>query len=237
MTAAMTFAVSTMLAPSAHAQNWTDKGFVNISFGAQAPSHDLTTTTTFDLYGETATQTATQSVGGGAFFDIAGGYKVWKNLAAGIGITVVGSSADLAVNAQLPDPEVFDRFRAVSTTIPDAKHRQTAINLTGTWIMPFTEKVDFGFQFGPTIFLVRQDVPGTLQIAEPGPTVTSATLVKEDKTSVGVHFGVDGTYKITPRYGVGVLLRYTVGSADIAGADDSLTLGGFQIGVGGRIRF
>jgi hypothetical protein len=216
---------------------WTDKGFANVSFGVQAPSQDLRTNTTFDIYGETASQIADQQVGGGAFFDISGGYKVWKNMAVGVGLTFVGSSSDLIVNAQIPDPVFFDRPRAVSTTLTDAKHRQTAINLTGTWMMPVTDKVDVGFQFGPTIFLVSQDVPGTLQVAEPGPTITSAQLTKDDHTAFGVHFGVDATYLITPKIGAGVLVRYTVGSVDIVGAEDGLTLGGFQIGFGGRFRF
>jgi hypothetical protein len=216
---------------------WTDKGFANVSFGVQAPSHALTTNTTFDIYGETASQMASQDVGGGAFFDISAGYKVWKNLAAGIGVTFVGSNSDLVVNAQIPDPVFFDRPRAVSATLNDAHHKQTAINLTGTWMMPVTDKVDVGFQFGPTIFLVSQDVPGTLQVAEPGPTVTSSSLVKDDHTSIGVHFGVDATYLITPRFGAGLLVRYSVGSVDIVGAEDGLTLGGFQIGFGGRLRF
>ena len=103
--------------------------------------------------------------------------------------------------------------------------------------MPVTDKVDVGFQFGPTIFLVSQDVPGTLTVTEPGPTVTSAALVKDDHTTVGVHFGIDATYLITPRYGAGVLVRYSVGSVDIVGSSDGLTLGGFQIGFGGRVRF
>ncbi len=238
MTSAAILATSALLAPPAYAQmQWTDKGFANVNFGVQAPSHTLTTDTTFEIYGESASQVTTQDVGGGAFFDISGGYKVWKNLAAGIGITFVGSSADLIVNAQIPDPGFFDRPRAVSTTLTDAKHRQTAINLTGTWMMPVTDKIDVGFQFGPTIFLVSQDVPGTIQVAEPGPTVTSAALTKDDHTTVGVHFGIDATYLITPRYGAGLLVRYSVGSVDIVGADEGLTLGGFQIGFGGRVRF
>jgi len=238
LTVAAAVVTSAVLAQPADAQmQWTDKGFANVSFGVQAPSHTLTTNTTFDIYGETASQIASQDVGGGAFFDISAGYKVWKNLAAGIGLTFVGSKSDLIVNAQIPDPVFFDRPRAVSATLPDANHKQTAINLTGTWIMPVTEKVDVGFQFGPTIFLVSQDVPGTLQVAEPGPTVTSAALSKDDHTSIGVHFGVDATYLITPRFGAGLLVRYSVGSVDIVGSEEGLTLGGFQIGFGGRLRF
>lgn len=236
MTLALAAATAAVARPAA-AQQWTDRGFVNVSFGVQAPSRDLATTTTFDIYGEPASLTATQDVAGGAFFDIAGGYKVWRNLAAGIGLTFVGSKADLAVSAQIPDPDFFDRPRAASTTLTDAKYRETAIHLTGTWVMPMTEEFDVAFQFGPTIFLVSQDLPGTLQVSEPGPSITSGAFLKDDHTTIGVHFGVDGTYLVTPRIGVGALVRYSVGSVDISGASDGLTVGGFNIAAGVRVRF
>ena len=196
--------------------------------------------TTPDIYGEPASFASTQDVGGGAFFDISGGYKIWRNLAVGIGLTHVGSTTDLTVNAQIPDPLFFDQPRNVTVSVPDAHHSQTAINLTGTWVMPITDKIDVGYQFGPTIFLVSQDLPGAPPagaIVEPGPTVTSLPLESEDKTTVGIHFGMDVTYMITPRFGVGGIARYSWGSADLAGADKSLTLGGFQIGGGLRVRF
>ncbi len=41
MTSAAILATSAVLVPAAHAQmQWTDKGFANVSFGVQAPSHD-----------------------------------------------------------------------------------------------------------------------------------------------------------------------------------------------------
>jgi hypothetical protein len=235
--AALGALLCTCAAAPASAQVWTDKGFVNVTFGAQAPSHTLDTNQNPDIYGEPASIRTTQDVAGGAFFEISGGYKVWKNLAAGIGFMHVGSNADLVVAADIPDPDFFDRPRAVTGSIADAGHSQNAINLTATWMMPFTDKVDFGFQFGPTIFLVSQELPGVPTITEPGPSVTFGSLVDEDKSTVGIHFGVDGTYLVTPRFGVGALLRYSWGSVDFDGASDSLTLGGFQIGVGGRVRF
>lgn len=236
ITTALVAATAAVARPAA-AQQWTDRGYMNVSFGVQAPSRTLTTNTTFDIYGEQASQEATQDVGGGGFFDIAGGYKVWRNLAAGVGLTFVGSKADLSVAARIPDPTFFDRPRSVSTTLTGAKYKETAVHLTGTWMMPMTEEFDIALQFGPTIFLVSQDVPGTLQVAEPGPTVTSAALVKDDHTTVGVHFGVDATYLFTPRIGAGVLVRYSVGSVDVAGATESLKVGGFNIGAGVRVRF
>jgi len=236
--AAFATALAVTVTPDAHAQmQWTDKGFFNVTFGGQAPSQTLSAETTPDIYGEPASIRSTQDVGGGFFFDFAGGYKVWRNLAVGIGLARVASSGDLLVDASIPDPLVFDSPRSVTAVVPDAKHSQTSINLTGTWMMPVTDKVDVGFQFGPTIFMVSQDLPVDFQIQEPTPTITSTSLEKLDKTTVGIHFGVDVTYLVTPRYGVGVLARYTWGSADITGADESVTVGGLQIGGGFRVRF
>ena len=226
-------------AQTARAQmQWTDQAFVSVNFGAQAPSRTLTTQTTPTIYDEPASFSSTQDVGGGAFFDISGGYKLWENLAVGIGITHVGRTADLAIDARIPDPLFFDRPRSVTLSAPDAHHSQTAINLTGTWIMPVTDKIDVGYQFGPTIFLVSQDVPGVPTISEPGPTFSSLPLDSNDKTTLGIHFGVDVTYMVNPRFGVGGIARYTWGSAELVENDDeSLTVGGFQIGGGLRVRF
>ena len=235
---ALSLVLTVGFAPAAHAQmKWTDKGFVNVNFGVQAPSQSFTSETNPEIYGEPASIRASQDVAGGGFFDIAGGYKVWSNLVVGLGFTHVGSTADMNVNADIPDLIGFDTPRPITTTIPDAKHSQNSIHLMGTWMVPVTDKVDVGVQFGPTIFLVSQDVPGIPTIQEPGPTITSFPIEKQDKTTVGFHLGVDMAYMVTPRYGAGLLLRYTWGSADIAGASDSVTVGGLQIGGGLRVRF
>ena len=199
------FSLSLTQPADAQQLSWTDKAFASVNFGGQAPSRSLSATTTPDIYGEPASFASTQDVGGGAFFDISGGYKIWQNLAVGIGVTHVGSKADLTVNASIPDPLFFDQPRLVTTSLPNAKHSQTAINLTGTWVMPITDKIDVGYQFGPSIFLVSQDLPGVPTISEPGPTIASLPVDSVDKTTIGIHFGVDVTYMITPRYGVGRL--------------------------------
>ena len=236
--AGLALALTTVLAPDAFAQmQWTNKGFVNVSFGAQAPSQELATNNTFDLYNESAILSATQDVGGGVFFDISAGYKVWRNLCVGVGFSHVGSSADFVVNAQIPDPDFFDSPRLVSASVTDANHSQPALHFTGTWMMPVTDKVDVGFQFGPSIFMVSQDLPTAISVSEPGPAITDLQVTSVDKTTVGLHFGVDVTYLVTPRIGAGVLARYVWGSADLDGTDDSLTLGGFQFGGGLRVRF
>src|SRR5262245_37661741 len=62
------------------------KTFVSISAGGQFGSQTFSSSTSFPLYGETATTATNQAVGGGFVFDASGAYRVWRNLAVGIGI-------------------------------------------------------------------------------------------------------------------------------------------------------
>ena len=216
---------------------WTDRGFLNVNFGVQEVSRSIDAESTFSLYGEEGRLSSTQPVDGGGFFDFSVGYKVWRNLAVGIGYSRVKSDADVSLAASVPDPNFFDRPRAVTGSASEAEHSENAIHLQGTWMMPVTDKIDLGLSFGPTIFTAKQEIPVSIAVSEPGGAISSTEIASVDKTTVGINFGVDFNYLFTPRIGAGVLARYTWGSMDLESAGESLTLGGFQIGAGVRIRF
>jgi hypothetical protein len=223
--------------PAQAQMTWTDKGFFNLDGGAQVGSTDFSTTTPFELYGETGSLTAAQDIKGGGFFNVSAGYKVWRNLAIGVGYTFTSSQSDAAVSASVPDPLFFDAHRQVTATASGLKHKEQQIHITGTWMIPVTDKVDVGLSFGPTFFNVTQDLPNGLTVTEPGPTVNSVAVEEIDDSTVGFHLGVDVTYMVTPRFGVGGLARVTRGSVDVERGGQDLKLGGFQIGGGLRVRF
>lgn len=231
-------AASVLVPTVAAAQmTWTDKGYVTISGGGQAGSHTLTMQPAFTLYDEDSTLTSTQKAGGGPFLDIGGGYKVWQNLVLALSYSHVGGDSDAAIAAQVPDPVQFDHPRAVTTSLPGANHSENAVHISAVWMVPVTDKIDVGVAAGPTIFMIRQDVASGLTVTEPGPNVTSVASAKVKKTTGGFHAGVDVTYLLTKQIGAGLLARYTFGSVDLPDAADSLTVGGFQLGVGLRYRF
>ena len=221
-------------APVQAQMTWTDKGFAAADGGVQVGSKSFDTNATFDLYEEVATLDTTRKGKAGGFFDIRGGYKVWRNLAVGAGISWFGSKSDVSINAAIPDPIRQDQLRSVSLTAANAKRSETALHLTGTWMVPVTDKIDVGLGAGPSIFFVKNDTVTALNVAEPGPSA-SASIEKISETTVGLHLGVDVRYMLTSRYGVGGLLRYTWAKADLPGG--KLTAGGLQIGAGGRVRF
>ena len=226
-----------VVVPAEAQMQWPDQAFANVNFGIQEASRTLDATSTFDLYGETGTLTATQPIDGGGLFDISAGYKVWRNLAVGLGYSRVKSDADIAIAANVPDPNFFDRPRGVTGTASEAEHSENAIHIQGTWVMPVTDKIDVAFSFGPTIFMVTQDVATAISVTEPGPSLASTTITAEDKSAVGFNLGFDANYFFRPRIGAGVLLRYTRGSVDLDSAAENLTVGGFDLGFGLRMRF
>lgn len=225
------------LPAQAQTTTWNDKGFVNVNVGLQGGSRTLATATTFDLYEEAATVSTAQEVGGGGLFDLSAGYKVWTNLALGVGYSRTSSSEDAVLTGSVPDPVFFDRPRPVTATVGDLSYSENAIHLLAVWMIPITEEIDVALSAGPTIFNISQDLPGSFTVTEPGPTVGNVAVTSVKETAVGINLGVDVTYMITPRFGVGGLARFTRGSVDLEGASESLTVGGFQIGGGLRVRF
>jgi hypothetical protein len=222
---------------SAQTMQWTDKGYVTVNGGVQAGSHNLDTNSTFTQYDEPASVTSTQKVKGAGFFDIGAAYRVWgQNLLAGVSFSHTSSDATVALSASIPDPLITDRARTVTTSQAGAKHAENAVHLAAIWMLPVANKMDVGIFAGPSIFSVKQDTITALTVSEPGPTV-NAPLNEVKKTTVGFNAGVDLQYMIAKKWGVGGLARYTWGSANITGATKKLSVGGFQIGAGARLRF
>jgi hypothetical protein len=51
-------------------------GFVNINIGAQPSRRNIDKSQSLPVFGETATISSSQSIHGGAIFDVSGGYRV-----------------------------------------------------------------------------------------------------------------------------------------------------------------
>ena len=222
---------------SAQTMQWTDKGYVTVNGGAQVGSDTLEQSSSFPLYEETASVSTSQKVKGGGFFDIGGAYRVWgNNLLAGVSFTHTSSKSDVSLTGSIPDPAVFDRPRAVSSTQGGAKHSENTIHFAAIWMIPVANKLDIGVFGGPSIFAVKQDTVTTLTVTEPGPNV-SAPLTEVSKTVAGANFGVDVQYLVANKIGVGMLARYSIGSAKFTDTANSVKVGGFQIGGGARLRF
>jgi hypothetical protein len=221
---------------------WEDRGFVNASVGSQAGSDDLSVDVGRDVYDERMSIQSSVDGGGGALWDVAGGYRVWRNLVVGLGYSRFANDNDVTATITIPNPLVTDAPRSGSAAA-GLEHSETAVHFIASWMIPVTDKIDVALFGGPSIFSLTQDVITDVAFTEVGSPFTSVdiggpTVTEASATGVGVNIGADVTYLVARRVGVGGFLRYTGGnvSFDEAGGFE-MTAGGVQIGFGVRYRF
>jgi hypothetical protein len=209
--------------------------FLNVNVGAQPQQREIKTSQTQTIYDEAATITSTQSIDNGPVFDVTGGYRLTPRFAVAIGVSYFSDQGDSTVVAGIPDPIFTDRPRTVTAVGTDLNHRELGIHLQAVYFVPVSDRFDVSLSAGPSIFRVSQELTPT--VAVPART-QNINLVKEsqDATAIGINAGVDGNFMITPQFGVGLFVRYAGASVDLSSVED-LNVGGFQTGLGLRVRF
>ena len=237
--------------PAAEAQTsiweraWEDAAFVSINFGYQVGDRSfLRTFLPSAIYGETATYGVNYESGGGGFFDISGGVRVWRNLAAGLGVTRFSTASGAAVTGSIPHPLFFDQPRTGTFARSDLEHTETGIHLQAVWVVPVTDQIEVSVFGGPSFFSVDQGLITSVTFAEiEAPffevAFTGASTTTVSDRAVGGNMGVDITYLVTERYGGGLFVRWAGASVDIpaSGGSPSIDVGGTQFGIGLRARF
>jgi len=224
----------TLSAVPAAAQT-TKNIFLDVNVGVQAASRSFVVEAAQPVYGETAVTTSTQKVGSGVLIDVGGGYRVWRDLSIGLGFARTSNSADAAVSAAIPHPVFYDRQATVDTTADSLGHSETAVYLQAMWTVPVTDKIDASFSVGPAFIRVAQELVGGVTVAT-GTQDAVPAIEEHTDTANGFLVGADLSYLLNPRYGVGGFVRYIRGEVGIPGVPE-LTLGGFQVGGGVRLRF
>ena len=225
--------------------SWQDRGYVNFNAVLQTGPGDTAVSGSFELYDETGTFQGPWHLSGGPTLDLSGGVRVWRNLAVGIGFSHLSDSSPVALTALIPDPLFTDQPVERTIGVGDLEHSQTGIHISGVWFWPVTDKIDVAISAGPSFFRVSADTITGIDVEPNTTNPTGVQRTTEKDTAVGGHFGVDVTYLLWPKVaslpgapsiGAGVLLRYAGASADFPSLD-SLDVGGFQAGIGVRVRF
>jgi hypothetical protein len=211
------------------------KMFANISVGGQLQSRDFTSVATFQLFDETGTVTANQTIGSGFVFDAAAGYRFAGRLAGAIGISTFNGTGEAASTVAIPSP-LFVGKPTIKNFSPsdygDLKQSNVAVNFQVVYMWPLTNRFDLQVYGGPSVIHVSQDIASATPVEN-----STATIEKQSATTGKAgSVGVDLAYRLSNRYGVGGFVRYLGGQADLPGVEN-LTLGGTQAGGGIRIRF
>jgi hypothetical protein len=261
---AFLFAMCTLVALSARdaaaqvGQAWTDRGYVNLNVGFGSGSDDLDAEPTFSIYDENGTLSLSQAIDSGAFFDLSGGGRVWRNVSVGIAFHQGSTDGEAIVEGSVPHPLVFDRHRRVTLSVGDLTRSERAIHLQFGYMLLLSDRINLHLTVGPSFFKLRQDTITLVDIAEGAGNNTvnaTATVAERTDSPTGFNIGADVAYMFYDadpiKVGVGMFLRYTRATADVeltrvvlpgvAGQPQGNVVdsdvGGLQIGFGGRLRF
>ena len=221
----------------AQTATWNDRVFANVSFGVQPGTEGLSSTLGIDLYGEPgAIRTATE-VGTGPVFDIVAGGRVRDRFGAALGLAFRSKDRGASVEGEIPDPIFFEQPRTVTLSLGNLTHSETWITPMFVWFHPLNEDFDAMVMAGPAFVRVNHDQLGTVEVSEgaSGPNL-AVTTSRVSKTVTGFSIGGDVRYLLTTNIGVGGFLRFARASVDLAD-NQSLDVGGLQLGVGIRIRY
>jgi hypothetical protein len=227
-------------------QPWTERAFVNVNVGAQSKARRYEIAGSMPVYDETATYETALTTGDGALFDLAGGYRVYGNLAVGVGFTRYADSHDATVTGLVPDPLFFDSPHPSSLTLNGLDHSETAVHLSAAFmvpvLVPVLERLDVVVFGGPSFFSLDKDILDAVSIAPGGINLENATTRSVSGSATGGHIGVDVSYIALRTAGIGVgvgaFVRQTGATVDVPDVSGGeVKVGGLNYGVGARIRF
>jgi Outer membrane protein beta-barrel domain len=208
---------------------------VGVNVGAQTRSSTTSTDFSFPVYGQTAAVTTSTSVDGGPLFDLSGTYRFMPRIGVGVGYSAFSKTGSAQGAASIPSPVFFNQPAAVVINATDAKHTENNFYVVVAGFVPITDVIELSLFIGPSFTKVKQDVISSVTVP-PGTQSVVSAMTTESGTAKGVNVGADLSYQFTRLIGAGAFIRYNGGSVDLTTLSD-VKAGGFQLGIGARLRF
>jgi hypothetical protein len=239
LTICILIALATPLDATAQAR-WTDRVRLAASGGVQW-TRPLSESLAPDKYVEPALITAEADQTLLPLVDAGVIVRLTGNIGAGASVSYVTGARDGRVDAELPHPFYFNRPRAVSGSLSDVQHAELALNAGGVYMIVL-RRLDIALSGGATFFRVEQDLVRDVTVNEIFPydtaTLAAAQMSRVTESVVGYHAGADVTWKLSSRWGVGMLARFSRARVPfiVDGLDAGrATVGGPQVAAGLRL--
>jgi hypothetical protein len=231
---------------SAQGATWADRGYINVGWGVESGTTDMTDTRTSTIYEESATVNTASTFTSGSLFDVGVGIRIWRNLTIGAAYHQEQNDTEGTVSGQIPSPVFFNRPRTLTGTEPlDRKEAATHLNIG--WVVPIGSKLDVLVYGGPSFFRLTQEVISNVVPNESGASGSTIpgtiTVAERKKSQTGYNVGADVTYIVwsndSVRVGVGGFARMTSAETDVEllSTSQPTKVGGVQFGFGARLRF
>jgi hypothetical protein len=224
---------------------WLDRGYLSVNGLYQTAGPAFTQSQSWTYFAETATATIDYPAESAPGIDMAGGYRIWRNLAVGAGLTYVSRPTTTVVSGSLPNPLYLNKPTTLSGGFA-ASHSETAVNVLAMWAIPLRPKMLLMVGGGPSFVSVTQTIVVadgigvSLVYPYDSGSIRSAKTTDSSQLALGFSVGADFTYRLAKTIGVGGMVRYARASADfpVAGQPSvPVATGGLEVGGGLRVLF
>jgi hypothetical protein len=216
-----------------------------INAGQQASSTTLNDTQTFQQYQEQGTFTLVRTTRKRAFYDGGVAIPIVGGLHAGATFSFFNDPGSGTVTAQVPHPFFFNQLRTTSGTASGIDRKETAVHIQVLWTARAAGGIEFTAFGGPSIFQTEQGLATKVNLTLANevypydtlsfPGMTTQTI--KDRVN-GYNAGVDMTWKLGKKFGLGVLIRYSHGQKNFTptgGQAVKIEAGGLHAGGGLRV--
>ena len=219
-----------------------ERGWITLNVGSGSGSSGFSDTIQKPLYTETETIATTYPGGGGLVASGAVGFRIWKQLSAGVGVSHTSRSDDAAIDASLPHPFFDNQPRQISGTA-NATHEEMGVDVKIGWTVPLSPRMRLILSGGPSFITVHQGVVTGVKYSESYPYDTAqfatADVTTASKGATGFNAAADVFWLFSRHFGAGGLVQVTHAhvSLSVDGRALPLDAGGVQAGGGLRLVF
>jgi opacity protein-like surface antigen len=241
---AAVFALVLGSAAAADAQDrWPERIWLGVSGGVQAGGSGFDDRFELPLNAETERVDVEYPVKSGALVAVRGGYRVWRRIAIGAGVTRFSQRGGARVEAQLPHPFFDNQFRQVEGTTSTLRG-ETAAHLLLGWMQPLSARARLLVTAGPSFVSTEQTLVTDVRFSEAYPydtaEFTGATTRRETRGAPGFNAGADLTWMFSRRMGAGALVQFTRARVRLNAGEGrriAVDAGGVQAAAGLRLFF
>jgi hypothetical protein len=218
--------------------DWRGRGYLTVTGDYQASSSSFDGMLTLPKFVESEKVTSTYKIVSAPGFDLAGGVRIWRNLAVGGGLTRFTTRNPAAVSASIPHPFFFNRARQISGDA-GIRHQETAVHVHAAWVAPVGSRWEIAIFGGPSLFTVAQglvtDISYNDSYPYDTPAFVGASIENQSKSKIGAHAGADVAFIFARHIGVSGVVRFSRSSLRYGTANGQsvrFDAGGVQAGVG-----
>ena len=217
---------------------------ISLSAGVQAAATGFSDRFGFERNVETASVEVQYGQQPAILFDGGIGIRLWKNLGAGIAVSHSTGDDSADIDARIPHPFFFERFRTVTGSQSGITRTETAAHMQLQYSFNATPSVTLVLSAGPSWLNVAQELVTDVEYDETFPydeaTFRSAPARRSTASATGFNAGAELRWMFARHVGAGGFARFTRATVDLETHDNrriAVRGGGVHAGVGLRVAF